>query len=67
MLKHWSLEFGLLQDHARRWVAHTLTPKLLKAFIKDFFKAKGKRGAYLVVANFLVSDPLFLKSGHSLL
>ena len=49
-------------------MAHGLqTPKLLKAFIKDFFKAKGKGGAYLVVANFLVSDPLFLKSGHSLL
>ena len=34
-------ERGLLQGHARRWVAHALRiPKLLKAFSKALLKAK---------------------------
>ena len=48
-------EKGLLQGHARRWVAHALRgTKLLKTFSKDLLKAKGKGGTWLTVANFLV-------------
>ena len=58
-------EKGLLQGHARRWVSYALktpkTPRKLSA--KPFYK-KGEGGAWLAVANFLVSDPLFLRSGH---
>ena len=63
-----TLEFGaqkgLLQGPARRWVAHALktpTPRELSA--KPFYR-KGEGGTWLVVADFLVSDPLFLRSGH---
>ena len=57
-------EKGLLQIHTRS-VSHALrTLKLLKAFSKGSLKAKGEGGAWLVVTNFLVSDPLFLRSGH---
>ena len=46
-------------------MAHTLTPKLLKAFIKALLKVKGWGGGVVMVScNFLVSEPLFLKSGH---
>ena len=48
-------EFGaekiLLQGHARKWVAHAAKP---------FYK-KGEEEMWLVVANFLVSDPLFFE------
>ena len=48
-------EKGLLQGHARRWVAHALrSTKLLKTFIKALLKAKGEGGTWLTVANFLV-------------
>ena len=44
-------EKGLLQGCARKQVAHALkTPK-------------GEGGAWLIVENFSVSDPLFLRSG----
>ena len=57
-------EKGLLQGHARRWVAHALqTPMLLKAFIKALLKALVEGGRCLAVTNFL-SEPLFLRSGH---
>ena len=42
-----------------------INPKLLKASSKPLYR-KGKGGMWLVVANFLVSDPLSLKSGHGL-
>ena len=48
-------EQGLLQVHARRWVAHALrTPKLLKAFSKALFKQKVNGvgvGAWLAVVD----------------
>ena len=47
-----------------RWVAPVLrAPNLLKAFMKALLKAKGEGGAW-GVADFLVSNPLFLKSSH---
>ena len=39
----------------------TQTPPKLSA--KPFYRT-GEGGAWLVVAEFLVSDPLFLRSGH---
>ena len=45
-------------------MAHALktpTPRELSA--KPFYR-KGEGGTWLVVADFLVSDPLFLRSGH---
>lgn len=46
-------------------MAHVLrAPNVLKAFVKALLKAKGERGAWLIVADFLVSNPLFLKSSH---
>ena len=57
-------EKGILQGHARRWMAHALrSPKLLKAFIKALLKALVEGGTWLVVTNFS-SEPLFLRSGH---
>ena len=40
-------------------------PKTIESFQQAPLKAKGEGGVWLVVANFLVSDPLFLKSGHN--
>ena len=46
-------------------MAHVLrAANLLKAFTKALLKAKGEGGAWLVVADFLVSNPLFLMSSH---
>ena len=60
-------EEGSLQGHAKRRVAHALkTPSSLKLSAKPF-SGKGKRGAWLVVATFLVSEPFFLMSGHDTL
>ena len=43
-------------------MAHALRiPKLLKAFSKLLLKAKGKEWVPLVLADFSVSDPLFLR------
>ena len=57
-------EEGSLPGHAKRRVAHALkTPRSLKLSAKPF-SGKGKRGAWLVVATFLVSEPFFLMSGH---
>ena len=39
-------------------------PKTIESFQQAPLKAKGEGGVWLVVANFLVSDPLFLRSGH---
>ena len=46
-------------------IAYALrTPKLLKAFCKAVLNRKGEGGAWLLVAYYLESKPLFLKSGH---
>ena len=39
-------------------------PKVTESFQQVSSKAKGEGWAQLVVADFLVSDPLFLRSGH---
>ena len=39
-------------------------PELPKSFQAKPFYWKGEGGAWLVVAHFLVLDPLFLRSGH---
>jgi hypothetical protein len=45
----------------RRWVDHALKrPNSLKAFSKTFSR-KGEGEAWLVVADFLVLNPLFLR------
>ena len=54
-------EKGLLQIHTRRRVAHALRTLF---FSKAFLKARCEGGAWLVVTNFLVSYPLFLRSAH---
>ena len=64
------LEFGTeedsLQGHAKKWVARALKiPSSPKLSAKPFYE-KGKRGAWLVVATFLVSEPFFLMSGHDI-
>ena len=33
------------------------TPNVTESFHKAFLKANGERGVWLIVANFLVSDP----------
>ena len=62
-------EKGLLQGHARRLVAQALkTPNSSrKLSAKHFYREDGGAGGGdqgLVVANILVSDPLFLHSSH---
>ena len=53
-----------MQGHARKQVGHALkTLSYPKAISKAFYR-KGEGRVWLVV-NFLVSDPLFLRSGHS--
>ena len=55
-------EQGLLQG---RWVAHALKGlQLLESFQQSPFMGKVRGGAWVVVADFLVSDPLFLRLGH---
>ena len=39
-------------------------PKVTENFQQTPLKAKGEGRAWLVVANFLVSNPLQLRSGH---
>ena len=49
----------------RRWVDRALKrPNSLKAFSKTFSR-KGKEEVWLLVADFLVLNPLFLRSNHS--
>ena len=43
-------------------MARALKPQKLAA---KPFSRKGERDAWLIVVNVLVSDPLFLRSGHS--
>ena len=57
-------EKGLWQGHVKRWIAYTIkTPNFPKASAKPSYR-KGEGRGWLAVANFLVSDPLFLRSGH---
>ena len=57
-------EKGLWQGHVKRWVAYTIkSPNFPKASAKPSYR-KGEGRGWLAVANFLVSDPLFLRSGH---
>lgn len=57
-------EKGLLQIHTRKWVADALRNPVSESFQQAPLKAKGEGRAWLVVANFLASDPLFLRSGR---
>ena len=57
----WSRD-RFIEGHARRQVARALKPQKLAA---KPFSRKGERDAWLIVVNVLVSDPLFLRSGHS--
>ena len=59
-------EEGSLQGHAKRQVTHALKiPNSLKLSAKPFHE-KGKRGVWLAVSTFLVSEPFFLMSGHDI-
>ena len=40
------------------------SPKVTESFQQTPLKAKGEGGSWLAVANFLVSNPLLLRSGH---
>ena len=62
----WSRErfiAGLCKDMVGSCLKKPRTPRKLSA--KPFYR-EGEGGMWLVVANFLVSDPLFLRSGHVL-
>ena len=49
-----------------RWVALALrTSNFPKAFTKPFSRKGGDGAAWVAVADFLVSEPLFLRSGHN--
>ena len=62
-IRVWSRE-RFIEGHARRQVAPALKPpNSQKLSAKPYFR-KGEGGMCVVVANFLVSDPLFLRSGH---
>ena len=55
-----------MQGRAKRRMAHALKiPGSPKLSAKPFYE-KAKRGAWLVVATFLVSEPFFLMSGHDI-
>ena len=63
-MSEFGAEKGLLQWHVKRWVAYAVkTPNSLKASAKPSYR-KGEGRGWLAVANFLVSDPLFLRPGH---
>ena len=66
LLKHWSLEQRQAYYRAMEGDGQALrTPKVTESFRQSPFKAKYEGGVWWVVANFLGSDPLFLKSDHS--
>ena len=49
-----------------RWVALALrTSNFPKAFTKPFSRKGGDGAAWVAIADFLVSEPLFLRSGHN--
>ena len=62
-------EFGtekvLLQGHARRWVVHPLKTQTPRKLLAKHFSRKGEGEVWVVAVNFLVSHPLFLRSGNA--
>ena len=62
-IRVWSRE-GFIEGHARRRWLVPLKPQTPWKLSAKPFSRKGEGGAQWIVAHFLVSDPLLLRSGH---
>ena len=60
----WNRERFITDSYKEMGGSSPENPKMIESFQQAPLKAKGEGGVWLVVANFLVSDPLFLRSSH---
>ena len=60
----WKRERFITDSHEEMGGSYPKNPKVTESFQQVPLKAKGEGWAWLVVADFSVSDSLFLRSGH---
>ena len=62
-MRLWNRKF-ITDSYKKRGGSCPKNPKVTASFQQAILKAKGEGGAWLVIATFMVSDPLILRSGH---